>query len=216
MYPQLATNDSTTLAAPAQLFAGEAPITTNRAEGGSEVNLAQYTVVALVADKIVPFDWYAADGSEKAAGILANTLNTKAAGGTPGAWAPYYTGGDFNHAALLWPVRVSTPVKTGTGNGTMSAVTSDASAPVETWTVTCTAAAANGGTFSVVGSVSGAKASATVGVAYDNGLVGFTINDGATDFIVGDKFEFTTAAPSLAEKRAAFAQTSTIKISKVL
>lgn len=108
MYPQLATNDSTTLAAPAQLFAGEAPITTNRAEGGTEVNLAQYTVIAIVDSKIVAYNPAGVDGSQVAAGILADALNTTAATGKPGSWAPYYTGGDFNHAALVWPGATST------------------------------------------------------------------------------------------------------------
>lgn len=58
----------------------------------------------------------------------------------------------------------------------------------ETWTITCTAAAANAGTFSVTGSVSGVQDPATVGVAYVDGGISFLITDGATDFIVGDSF----------------------------
>ena len=61
----------------------------------------------------------------------------------------------------------------------------------ETWTLTCTAAATHGGTFSVVGSISGAQPDATVGTPYDNGKLKFTINDGTADFIVGDQFIFT-------------------------
>lgn len=77
---------------------------------------------------------------------------------------------------------------TRTGTGTLSGLEASPAAVTETWTLTCTAAAANAGTFSVVGSVSGAKPDATVGTAYDNGLLKFTIGDGATDFIVGDTF----------------------------
>jgi hypothetical protein len=40
----------------------------------------------------------------------------------------------------------------------------------------------------VTGSVSGVAAAATVGTAYSNGKLSFTINDGAVDFIVGDTF----------------------------
>lgn len=76
----------------------------------------------------------------------------------------------------------------GTGNGTLTSVEASPSAVTETWTVTCTAAAANGGTFSVVGSVSGAQADAVVGTPYDNGLIKFTINDGSADFVVSDAF----------------------------
>lgn len=68
------------------------------------------------------------------------------------------------------------------GNGTLSdfSVTGD-NAPEETWTLTCTAPGATA-TFSVVGSVSGAQANATVGTPYDNGIIAFTLNDGSTDF----------------------------------
>lgn len=76
----------------------------------------------------------------------------------------------------------------GTGNGTLTGVEASPSAVTETWTITCTVAAADGGTFSVTGSVSGAQADAVVGTPYDNGLIKFSLNDGATDFIVGDAF----------------------------
>jgi len=75
-----------------------------------------------------------------------------------------------------------------TGTGILAGLEASPASVTETWTLTCTAAAANGGTFSVVGSVSGAQAAATVGAAYDNGLLKFTIGDGATDFVVGDVF----------------------------
>lgn len=83
---------------------------------------------------------------------------------------------------------VHSSVYTGTGNGTMTAVGIVGATVSEIWTVTCITAAVNGGTFSVVGSVSGAQANATVGVAYDSGEIQFTINDGAVDFIVGDNW----------------------------
>jgi len=79
--------------------------------------------------------------------------------------------------------------QSGTGNGTLSGVEASPSSITETWTLTCTAAATNGGIFSVTGSVSGAKPAATVGAAYDNGLIKFTINDGTTDFTVGAQFQ---------------------------
>lgn len=86
---------------------------------------------------------------------------------------------------------------TGTGNGTLtlggtypSAGTHPATV-TENWTITCTAGGPTG-TFSVTGSVSGAQAAVTVGTAYDNGKVAFTIADGAVDFIVGDQFTFST------------------------
>lgn len=91
----------------------------------------------------------------------------------------------------LWLTGVGeagTPTFSGTGTGTMTNVSASSSSVTETWTMTCTATATDGGTFSVSGSVSGAKADATVGIAYDNGLIAFTINDGTTDFALNDQF----------------------------
>lgn len=82
---------------------------------------------------------------------------------------------------------------TRTGTGTLAGLEASPTSVTETWTLTCTAAAANGGTFSVTGSVSGAKAAATVGTAYDNGLLAFTLTDGAADFVVGDTFTVPVA-----------------------
>lgn len=98
---------------------------------------------------------------------------------------------------------------TGTGNGTLVKagdfpfLAGTGCTPLtvtETWTITCITAAANGGTFSVVGSVSGAQANAVVGTPYDNGKIAFTINDGTTDFTVGAAFTIaTTQGPASAE-----------------
>jgi hypothetical protein len=75
-----------------------------------------------------------------------------------------------------------------TGTGTLSDIEASPTSVTETWTLTCTAAAADGGTFSVTGSTSGAMAAATVGTPYANTLIKFTINDGATDYAVNDTF----------------------------
>jgi len=91
--------------------------------------------------------------------------------------------------------------QSGTGNGALVGLEASPAAVTETWTLTCTAAAVNGGTFSVTGSVSGAQPSATVGTPYDNGLIKFTINDGSTDFAVGKQFQIpvTQGATSAAD-----------------
>lgn len=83
---------------------------------------------------------------------------------------------------------LGTVTQTGSGDGTLSGLEAMPAAVTETWTLTCTAASLDGGTFSVVGSISGATADATVGTAYDNGKLQFTIQDGASDFVVGDSF----------------------------
>jgi len=84
----------------------------------------------------------------------------------------------------------STPIDPGgdnTGNGTVSLPVAVTTAPKETWTLTCTATTS---IFTVVGSVSGAKADATVGTPYDNEIVSFLITAGGTGFAEGDNFTF--------------------------
>jgi hypothetical protein len=101
---------------------------------------------------------------------------------------------NFGYAApFVCTTPVADPGNTGDGTmGTMSAIDQDPlTSVVETWTVTCTDATLPA-TFAVVGSVSGALADATAGVAYTNAHVGFTITAGGTAFIVGDSFTFDT------------------------
>lgn len=82
----------------------------------------------------------------------------------------------------------------GTGNGTMDNLVVDpalasVSGSAETFTITFTSATA----FSVSGSVSGASAAGTVGTAYDNSKINFTINAGSTAFVTGDVFTVAVA-----------------------
>lgn len=90
---------------------------------------------------------------------------------------------------------VSAPIDPGennTGQGDVTQPTAIDAALTETWTLTCTIGGGEGvGKFSVHGSISGYKAVATVGEAYDNDIVAFTINDGEPDFVPGDDFQFT-------------------------
>lgn len=82
----------------------------------------------------------------------------------------------------------------GTGNGLLKDRDTSPATVTETWTLTCTASTVNGGTFSVVGSVSGAQPDTTVGQLYINSKIQFVIVDGSVDFIVGDAFTITTVA----------------------
>jgi len=76
----------------------------------------------------------------------------------------------------------------GTANGTLTKVVANrASAIAETWTLTST----NATTFTVVGSLSGSKANATVGVDYDNGIIAFLLTAGTTAFHTGGATVFT-------------------------
>src|SRR3954464_3059424 len=77
---------------------------------------------------------------------------------------------------------------TMTGNGTLQRFSTTTLATAETWTLTCTTSQANAGIFSVIGSVAGTLAAATVGVAYTDAAVSFMLVDGTTDFVVGDRF----------------------------
>ena len=76
-----------------------------------------------------------------------------------------------------------------TGDGEIGTPVVVDDAPNETWTLVCTGAGPSA-TFSVTGSVSGAQAIATSGVAYDNGIVAFTIADGTTAWAVDDEITF--------------------------
>lgn len=85
------------------------------------------------------------------------------------------------------------PVVVGTGNGTMGSISvSQAAGVVETWSVVATSAT----NFTVTGSVSGAKAAATVGTPYTNGIVSFTITAGGAAFVATDSFSLVITNPS--------------------
>lgn len=84
----------------------------------------------------------------------------------------------------------------GTGNG---ALTLDAATPVlpgakqGAYAITCIAAASNGGTFRVEDPTGVVLGDVAVGGTFAD-QIKFVIADGATDFIVGDKFTVTVAA----------------------
>jgi len=70
----------------------------------------------------------------------------------------------------------------------------------DTFTVTATAAVdAVAGTFEVLDPENFKMSDLTVGVAYDNGHFTVTISDGATNFVVGDKFAVTSTVAVNAE-----------------
>lgn len=77
----------------------------------------------------------------------------------------------------------------GAGNGDVTNYLGTASSVAETFTLTATSAT----NFTVVGSVSGALAAATVGTPYTSAKIAFTITAGSTPFSVGDKFYLSTS-----------------------
>lgn len=88
------------------------------------------------------------------------------------------------------------------GNGTVGLITvTDQYTKTESWTLSCIHASVNSGLFAVSGSLTGARGVATVGSSYhsnsllpSNSEINFTINDGTTDFAVGDSFTIATVA----------------------
>jgi len=60
----------------------------------------------------------------------------------------------------------------------------------------CIAAAGDAGTFQVVDPDGYRLPDAEVGVAYTHGQINFTLTDGASDFVVGDKFEIAIDEPA--------------------
>lgn len=90
-----------------------------------------------------------------------------------------------------------TAAGTNTGNGTMTSVTGGTKVKAGVYTMTCVTAVTNSGTFTVEDPDGEALPSATVGVAYTNDQINFTLNDGATDFVVGDSFTVTVPTGGL-------------------
>ncbi len=76
----------------------------------------------------------------------------------------------------------------GTGTGTLTSYLGTSSSVAETFLIT----AINATTFSVVGSVTGSLANATVGTPYTSAKVNFTLTAGGTAFIASDRFTLQT------------------------
>ena len=86
-------------------------------------------------------------------------------------------------------------VSGNTGNGAISAVSAGNAAKAGVYVATCIEPASNGGTFNVEDPDGVNVGTAVVGTAFA-GPVNFTIADGATDFVAGDRFTITVAPGS--------------------
>lgn len=119
--------------------------------------------------------------------------------------------GQLAHYNMLAAIRhfcggfgdLGTITRSGTGNGAITGVEASPSAITETWTLTCTSTA-GGGTFSVDGSVSGAKANVSVGTAYDNGLIKFLVSAGGVGFAIGDEINIPVTQGAASAANAAW------------
>ena len=93
-----------------------------------------------------------------------------------------------------------------TGNGAVSGVALGSKTHLGDYVLTCTVAALGGGVFAVVAPDGCALPDATVGVAYANQQINFTVAAGAADFVVGDKITIPAEAGN--QKIAAYAAAS--------
>jgi hypothetical protein len=89
------------------------------------------------------------------------------------------------------------PAFAGTGDGPITLLDGGSASIAENITVTFTSATA----FNVTGSTSGSIGSGTVGTAFASTKVNFTITAGATAFVAGDAFTFSTAPPWTSMRR---------------
>ena len=94
------------------------------------------------------------------------------------AFAP----GDY----FIFSLQYSPSSFSGVGNGQVTAIVPGGLASAEVWTVEFISS----NTFTVYGSISGPTADGTVGATYDNGYIGFTVNQGSIPFQAGDSFTF--------------------------
>lgn len=103
-YPNQLAQGVTTedLPAPFELFAGESDIVTDQGQAGA-VALVQFAVLGRITatGRLVALDPAAVDGSAVAVAIAAQPIAANAMG-------PIYTGGVFNHEALVWPAALDT------------------------------------------------------------------------------------------------------------
>lgn len=97
---------------PFELFAGEADIVTSQGTA-STTALEQFRVIARASDgTLIPWDGTTVSGQGRAIGIAAQPIPASSQG-------PFFTGGVFNHLALVWPSGVTTlPARKAAFDGT--------------------------------------------------------------------------------------------------
>ncbi|HCE6437163.1 TPA: head decoration protein [Pseudomonas aeruginosa] len=81
-----------------------------------------------------------------------------------------------------------------TGDGTVGATVVTSAAISGTYVLEITEAGANGGKFEVVDPQGRQVGTGQVGQVFTGGGIGFTLSDGATDFVVGDRFNLQVLA----------------------
>lgn len=87
----------------------------------------------------------------------------------------------------------------GTGNGSIGSPTGDVGAMAGLWQLVIIEPATNGGAFEVIRPDGTVDGTGTIGTPY-NGGVNFTLADGATDFVAGDRIPLTVDYAATAAK----------------
>jgi hypothetical protein len=107
--------------------------------------------------------------------------------------------GDPANAVVDAVAAAAVPGGGNVGNGTVTGITvNNGYTKTETITLTCVGVpGANQANFDVEGSVTGPLGIATLGVPFIRNEISFTINDGATDFVIGDSFTIATTASNV-------------------
>lgn len=100
-YPPLLAGGVTDLGRfdPFDLYGGESDIVTGQAQMTDGEGAVQFKVMALAAGRLTAYT-----GTGTAHAIMAQPVNAT----TPGGWGPIFTGGVFNHEALVWPAGTNT------------------------------------------------------------------------------------------------------------
>lgn len=134
------------------------------------------------------------EGQHKAEFIV-----TEANGSLSRENATIVSGQSLQPGHILGKVTVGTAsgsaVSGNTGNGTITAVSAGDTAKAGIYQIICIEPGTNLGTFSVEDPNGVIIGRAIVGAAF-TGEVNFTLNDGATDFVAGDRFTVTVAEGS--------------------
>lgn len=104
---------------------------------------------------------------------------------------------------IMVAIGAVTPDVGNTGDGTVTgfALAAGGPAKVGDYKLVCIAAAADSGTFELYDPNGELVGTVTVGTAFTGGGVTFTVNDGATDFVVGDLFTLAISAGSEQAKK---------------
>jgi|SRR6476620_11121445 hypothetical protein len=86
------------------LYAGIGPEATTEMQVADATAIEQFQVLALVSNKLVPYDPAATTPVQTAFAIAAQPMDAA----TPGKFIPVFVAGGFNHEALVWPAALDT------------------------------------------------------------------------------------------------------------